>query len=129
MLCGALTGEYTNATSTQLLGARSRLWDDDLFARLGLPRELMPELRAPGTDLGTLRRELQEETGLGPSRVLAPPTHDTASAVAGTPLEPGWAYVSSGSGRRGARDLDRLKRHVFDTCSMCSMLTAVAHGA
>ena len=29
--------------------------------------------------------------------MIAPPTHDTASAVAGTPLEPGWAYLSSGT--------------------------------
>ena len=29
--------------------------------------------------------------------MIAPATHDTGSAVAGTPLEPGWAYVSSGT--------------------------------
>ena len=29
--------------------------------------------------------------------MIQPGTHDTASAVAGTPLEPGWAFVSSGT--------------------------------
>jgi rhamnulokinase len=96
-LCGSTTGEYTDASTTQLLDVRTRTWADDLFSRLGLPRELMPELVVPGTDLGELKPALQKELGLGPVRVLAPASHDTASAVAGTPLEPGWAYVSSGT--------------------------------
>jgi rhamnulokinase len=96
-LCGATVGEYTNASTTQLLDVRTRTWADDLFSRLELPLELMPEIVAPGTDLGELRPALQKERGLGPVRVLAPATHDTASAVAGTPLRPGWAYVSSGT--------------------------------
>jgi len=96
-LCGSTTGEYTNASTTQLLDVQSRAWADDLFARLDLPRALMPELVAPGTRLGALDKELQRKLGLGPIRVTAPATHDTASAVAGTPLEPGWAYVSSGT--------------------------------
>jgi rhamnulokinase len=96
-LCGATAGEYTNASTTQLLDVRTRRWADDLFSRLELPLDLMPEIVAPGTDLGELRPALQKECGLGPARVLAPATHDTASAVAGTPLRPGWAYVSSGT--------------------------------
>jgi rhamnulokinase len=96
-LCGSTRGEYTDASTTQLLDVRTRDWADDLFSRLGLPRELMPELVVPGTQLGELRASLQKDLGLGPLRVLAPATHDTASAVAGTPLEPGWAYVSSGT--------------------------------
>jgi rhamnulokinase len=68
-----------------------------LFSRLGLPRGLMPELVVPGADLGELKPALQKELGLGPVRVLTPATHDTASAVAGTPLQSGWAYVSSGT--------------------------------
>ncbi len=96
-LCGSTTGEYTDASTTQLLDVRTRNWADDLFSRLGLPRELMPELVAPGTELGEIKPALQKELGLGPVRVLAPASHDTASAVAGTPLEPGWAYISSGT--------------------------------
>jgi len=96
-LCGATSGEYTNASTTQLLDVRARRWADDLFSRLALPRELMPELAPPGTPLGELRPVLQKELGVPALRVLAPATHDTASAVAGVPLEPGWAYVSSGT--------------------------------
>jgi rhamnulokinase len=96
-LCGSASGEYTNASTTQLLDVRTRGWADDLFSRLGLPRELMPDLAAPGTTLGEIRPSLQKELGVGPIRVVAPATHDTGSAVAGTPLEPGWAYVSSGT--------------------------------
>ncbi len=96
-LCGSTTGEYTNASTTQLVDVRTRAWADDLFSRLGLPRELMPELATPGTSLGTLSPRLQRELGTGAIRVTAPATHDTASAVAGTPLQPGWAYISSGT--------------------------------
>ncbi len=96
-LCGSLSGEYTNASTTQLLDVRTRRWADDLFSRLSLPREIMPDVVAPGTELGELRPVLQKELGVGPLRVLAPATHDTGSAVAGTPLAPGWAYVSSGT--------------------------------
>lgn len=88
-LGGAASGEYSNASTTQLVDVRTRTWDDALFDRLGLPRELMPDLVAPGTPLGALAG-----TGV---RVIAPATHDTASAVAGTPLLPGWAFVSSGT--------------------------------
>jgi rhamnulokinase len=96
-LCGSACGEYTNASTTQLLDVRTRRWAEDLFSRLALPREIMPDVVSPGTDVGELRPSLQKELGVGPLRVLAPATHDTASAVAGTPLEPGWAYISSGT--------------------------------
>jgi rhamnulokinase len=96
-LCGSTKGEYTNASTTQLLDVQTRGWADDLFSRLELPREIMPDLVVPGTELGRLEPALQKELSLGPLRVLAPATHDTGSAVAGTPLEPGWAYVSSGT--------------------------------
>ena len=91
-LCGAQVSEHTNATTTQLLGLDGR-WDESLFSRLALPRSLMPDVVPAGSRLGSLRSEL----GVGDLEVIAPATHDTGSAVVGTPLAPGWAYVSSGT--------------------------------
>jgi rhamnulokinase len=57
----------------------------------------MPPLVAPGTILGEVLEPLRTRLDLPPLRVIAPATHDTGSAVAGTPLSPGWAYISSGT--------------------------------
>ena len=97
LLCGSLVSERTNASTTQLIDARTGQWDDALFDRLGLPRRLMPEVVDAGTALGSVRPGLCAELNITPATVVAPGTHDTASAVAGTPLEPGWAYISSGT--------------------------------
>jgi len=97
VLCGSLASERTNASTTQLLDAKTGRWDDELFSRLGLPRHLMPDVVGAGTVLGTLRPALAAELGLGAIDVVAPGTHDTASAVAGTPLGRDWAYISSGT--------------------------------
>jgi rhamnulokinase len=97
VLCGSVVSERTDASTSQLMGATSGTWDDELFARLGLPRHLMPDIVEAGTRLGTLRPSLAADLGFGAIDVVAPGTHDTASAVAGTPLAPRWAYVSSGT--------------------------------
>jgi rhamnulokinase len=48
-----------------------------------------------------LRESVSQRTGLGPIKVVAPPTHDTASAVAAIPTantgRSDWAYISSGT--------------------------------
>lgn len=96
-LCGSTSSEPTNASTTQLLNATSGDWDDELFRDLGLPRRLMPVLRPAGAELGMLRSDLQAALDVPALRVIQPATHDTASAVAGTPLARDWAYVSSGT--------------------------------
>jgi len=96
-LCGSRVSEVTNASTTQLLEARTRTWDRELCRRLGIPDAVLPPLVAAGTRLGTLHPALARRLGLAELPVVAPGTHDTASAVAGTPLEPGEAYLSSGT--------------------------------
>jgi rhamnulokinase len=96
-LCGSMVGEETNASTTQMLDARTRRWSREILDALDLPPDLMPDLVRAGTELGELRPALQAALGVGALRVVAPATHDTASAVAGIPLNDGWAYISSGT--------------------------------
>jgi len=97
LLTGRSVTEYTNATTTQMINARTGTWDSEMIDRLGLPSRLLGQLVPAGSDLGLMKSALAAELGLEGVRVIAPATHDTGSAVAGTPLEDGWAYISSGT--------------------------------
>ncbi|HEX6045372.1 MAG TPA: rhamnulokinase family protein [Pyrinomonadaceae bacterium] len=92
-LTGRAVSEYTNATTTQMINSANRTWDTELLDRLDLPVKLMPEVISAGDVVGPLRPEF----GLDDVQVVAPATHDTGSAVVGTPLEEGWAFISSGT--------------------------------
>ncbi len=97
LLTGNQVAEYTNATTTQLVAARTGRWDLELAERLAIPTLLFPEIVPAGTDLGPLRAQLADELRLDGVHVVATASHDTASAVLGTPLERGWAFISSGT--------------------------------
>ena len=85
-LCGSRTTEFTNATTTQCFDARAGVWATDLLARLDIPARLFPEVVDPVTQLGLVVDEVGTETGAGGAMVVAGATHDTGSAVLGTPL-------------------------------------------
>jgi rhamnulokinase len=90
-LCGVLSNEYTNATTTQLLNLNGE-WDRDLLEAAGARLPWMQ----PTTQAGTVLGEMQLSGST--VKVVAPATHDTASAVAGTPIETeGEAFLSSGT--------------------------------
>ena len=100
-LCGAKKVEFTIASTSQFLHPVKRNWSLPLLKKLGLPTHFLPKIVSPGTTLGTLRKSLAERTGLAGVKVVAPPTHDTASAIAGVPTastgKANWAYISSGT--------------------------------
>lgn len=97
-LSGTVGCELTNATTTACFDPRAGAWAADLLARLGIPVRLFPEVVPPGTLLGPLRDDVAEETRLRGTTVIAPTTHDTASAVASVPFRrPGAAYISAGT--------------------------------
>lgn len=98
-LTGRLVSEHTNASTTQLYDPRQRCWSDSLINSLGLPRQIFPELVEAGTVIGPLLPDIVEDIGLQDAVVVVPATHDTASAVAALPVEPGtnYSYISSGT--------------------------------
>ena len=96
-LTGVAANEYTNASTTALVGAASRDWDYELIARLGLPRGIFQPICQPGTVLGRLTPEVQAEVGFDCTVVL-PATHDTGSAWLAVPARDDRAvYLSSGT--------------------------------
>lgn len=111
LFCFALTGkkynEYTEASTSQMLNAFSKEWDMDLLERAELPAHLLQPLIHPGEVWGTLSKEIQEEVGLPTIPVIAVGSHDTASAVAGTPLtSSSSAYLSCGTWSLLGMELD-----------------------
>ena len=98
-LTGRKAVEYTNASTTHMLHARERRWATGLLARLDIPTHILPDIISPGTVLGQLRSEVMADVGFKqPVPVIAPGTHDTASAVAAVPgLDENSLYLSSGT--------------------------------
>ena len=100
-LCGSEVAEFTIASTSQCLNPVTRTWATTLLKRFGLPTRVFAEIVPPGTHLGRLRPGVVERTGLERCQVVAPPSHDTASAVAGVPTsrtgKANWAYLSSGT--------------------------------
>lgn len=87
-LSGQKRCEFTHATTTQMFNPRTRDWDRETLAALGIPTHIFPEIIPPGTRLGTYK-------GIP---VIAPTTHDTASAVVAVPtVTENFAYLSSGT--------------------------------
>ena len=86
-LCGGKGREYTEATTTGLVNAKTGEFDQEIIDRLGYPRHLFPKLCQPGTVLG-------EYEGI---RCVLCATHDTGSAVEGIPMEGDHPYISSGT--------------------------------
>ena len=97
LLCGVKANEYTNASTTALVGADSREWDLELMEQLGLPQDIFQKLQMPGTVLGHLTKEIQEQVGFD-AEVILPATHDTGSAFLAVPAQDdNAAYLSSGT--------------------------------
>jgi rhamnulokinase len=97
-LSGQKGNEYTIASTSQALDPFTRQWATGLLDRLSIPTHIFQQIVPSGTVLGEMLPWVAEETGAKGVRLVAPGTHDTASAVAAVPAEgQDHAYLSSGT--------------------------------
>lgn len=93
--------EYTIATTSGLIDARTRSWNTELMFRAGLRREQFGRIVMPGQLRGWLDADIQSQIGVDYDvPVVAVGSHDTASAVysvQGSYDTDRTAYLSSGT--------------------------------
>jgi len=91
---GRAVAERTNATHSAMVGLDGH-WSKEIFDAVGVSIEDAPTLVEAGTIVGTYSGAIEKLRG---AALIAPCCHDTASAVAGIPVEgEDWAYISSGT--------------------------------
>ena len=97
-LTGEMKNEYTAASTSQLLNAKEKVWDEELMEKMGISNNFCDIIK-PGEIVGYLTDELCEELGCPKIPVVAVASHDTASAIASIPVteDYNYAYISTGT--------------------------------
>ncbi len=98
LLTGVKMSEYTDASTSNLVDPKTFQWDYELIEKLGFKKSIFKELVMPGTVVGSLKKEIQDEVGFD-CKVIKAASHDTASAVMSVPStdEKDNLYISSGT--------------------------------
>lgn len=98
LFTGEKKNEYTIASTSQMVKPGKAEWEEKLLSAVGIQPGLVEELVQPGTVIGNILPEIQEDTGSEEIPCVAVASHDTASAIASVPASDGnWAYLSSGT--------------------------------
>lgn len=95
LLTGNIACEYTNASTTSMMDARTHEWSERILDAAGVDPKIMPKIVMPGTPAGNLRPEIADEVGFD-CKVVYAATHDTGSAVVSV-TEKDCIYISSGT--------------------------------
>ena len=100
-LTGVMGTDYTIASTSQMLDAKTREWSPEVLKAIGMRAELFAPMSIPGEKnsvRGTVLPAVNEKLAGVP--VIAVGGHDTASAVAAVPADSAagdWLYLSSGT--------------------------------
>jgi Sugar (pentulose and hexulose) kinases len=108
LLSGVKTTEFSIASTTQLLDAKTGSWSKKVINALGLPENLFTEIVSCGTKIGEISDELSAELGLVKAAVIAVAGHDTQSAMVAVPtVEQNFIFLSCGTWSLLGTELDR----------------------
>jgi sugar (pentulose or hexulose) kinase len=99
-LTGRAYNEYTRITTSVMYNQKEGRWENKIFDRLDLPRDIFSEIIMPGEEIDNISNNLCSELEIETIPVIAPAAHDTPSAVAGIPVvskNKNWAFISMGT--------------------------------
>lgn len=100
LLTGEAVNEFADATTTLAFNQAAGRWEPEILEPLGIPLALFGTPVKPGTRIGCLQESVRRELEVPAIPVIAPATHDTASAETGVPVtdaEKSWAFLSVGT--------------------------------
>ena len=99
-LTGNTFNEFTDATTTVVYDQKNKKWSEPILAKLGITKDIFSEIIPPGSKVGNLQKSVLDELEIPNISVIAPATHDSASAETGIPVldvNKNWGFVSMGT--------------------------------
>ena len=119
-LTGIPANEYTDATMSLMVDQESKTWQSAIIDELGFDRSIFSELVMPGNTLGNIQKSMCEQFEIPCVPVINVASHDTASAIAGVPLQDKgtkWGFLSLGTWAILGVESDKIynDERTFDT--------------
>ncbi len=97
-LSGSFATDYSIASRTMLFDQRTLAWSEPLIEQAGLPAAWFPPAFPSGTAIGTVSKEVAEQTGLSPQAIVSTGGHDhLCGALAAGVTHPGHLLESIGT--------------------------------
>ncbi|MBD1567402.1 rhamnulokinase [Vibrio sp. S12_S33] len=99
LLSGKKMIEQTIASTSQMLSLDGKNWSSEILQLIKLPINTLTRPIPAGTVIGKLNPKLADQLGLrSKAKIIAPASHDTASAFVAVPATSKyWAVISSGT--------------------------------
>ncbi len=100
LLTGEAVNELAESSTSLAFNQAAGRWEPKVLKPLGIPETLFRQPVKPGTPIGSLQESVRQELEVPAIPVIAPATHDTASAETGVPVaehEKSWAFLSIGT--------------------------------
>lgn len=97
-LSGSIATDYSIASRTMLFDQRTLTWSETLLQQAGLPAAWFPPVFPSGTAIGTVRKEVAEQSKMPSSTIVCTGGHDhLCGALAAGVTRPGHLLESMGT--------------------------------